>query len=579
MYSNQSIFDSLPILAVAFGRRQNIEVRIGGNQAYTDGRLIQLPSMPLDSPPELATLAFGYLYHETGHIEFTDMNVTAEATQAGPFIKQLENTFEDVRMEGERNATYPGSARALSDLVAEVVKRGQFGTADSIERAGPQDVLTMYLVTRLRHEVLDQPCGEVAALWEPRVKTMLGDTGMVKLDALLDQVQYLDVSADCLALARKVATLIEEEAKDPPPPPESQPGEGEAEDGQGRQGEEDGQDQDQNSGPTQSSGASSTTDQDGEADQQDGSSNPSAQSADGNAPAQPDRAALKQILAAGAGDFRSGDLGDMVSEELSDAAEEARKQACDKGAAVFASTPLEVDKAPDGTSELELVLGESQQLRTKLAIRMQSQEVVRSGHRRQGHRLDGNVAHRLVIGDTRVFQRRARVHKVNTAVQLLLDVSGSMSGENVVLARRAMLAAAVGISQIDGCKVAAAAFPSLQVMKEFDEPARVSARRFSLEADGGTPLAQALVWAAASLSLRREERKMLVVATDGAPDDSVTSAELIRRYARAGVDVIGIGIGTGSVQHLFPMSAVITSVAELPTTMFNLLSNRMRRVA
>ena len=46
---------------------------IGGNRACTDGKEIHLPSLPLNAPSLLHALTLGYLYHETGHIEVTDM--------------------------------------------------------------------------------------------------------------------------------------------------------------------------------------------------------------------------------------------------------------------------------------------------------------------------------------------------------------------------------------------------------------------------------------------------------------------------------------------------------------------------
>ncbi|MBL8269561.1 MAG: hypothetical protein JNL55_24410, partial [Steroidobacter sp.] len=67
----RTLVGALPFVARAIGRRMNIEIRIGGQQAHTDRRsYIQLPTLPFEDP-EVETLAFGYLEHEAAHIRYT----------------------------------------------------------------------------------------------------------------------------------------------------------------------------------------------------------------------------------------------------------------------------------------------------------------------------------------------------------------------------------------------------------------------------------------------------------------------------------------------------------------------------
>ena len=40
---------SLPLLAAALSDQRNIKVDIGGEKAFTDGKTIHLPSLPLDA--------------------------------------------------------------------------------------------------------------------------------------------------------------------------------------------------------------------------------------------------------------------------------------------------------------------------------------------------------------------------------------------------------------------------------------------------------------------------------------------------------------------------------------------------
>ena len=52
----------------------------------------------------------------------------------------------------------------------------------------------------------------------------------------------------------------------------------------------------------------------------------------------------------------------------------------------------------------------------------------------------------------------------------------------------------------------------------------------------------ALWYAAADLIPRREERKVILMLTDGGPDDWASAAEMIAKATAAGIEMIGIGI-------------------------------------
>lgn len=68
MIKIRDIMASLPLVASALGDKYGVTVNIGGNQAYTDGKNINLPTLPLDCDTELLTLARSFLDHEAAHI-------------------------------------------------------------------------------------------------------------------------------------------------------------------------------------------------------------------------------------------------------------------------------------------------------------------------------------------------------------------------------------------------------------------------------------------------------------------------------------------------------------------------------
>ncbi len=50
----QNVLTCLPLLADVLGKSYGVAVTIGGNEAYTDGKTITLPSMPLTDDPDLS---------------------------------------------------------------------------------------------------------------------------------------------------------------------------------------------------------------------------------------------------------------------------------------------------------------------------------------------------------------------------------------------------------------------------------------------------------------------------------------------------------------------------------------------
>jgi Mg-chelatase subunit ChlD len=129
--------------------------------------------------------------------------------------------------------------------------------------------------------------------------------------------------------------------------------------------------------------------------------------------------------------------------------------------------------------------------------------------------------------------------------------------------------------------VAAAAFPGngeddVIVMVQFAERVDRQAGRFaSLEARGGTPMAEAMLWGAGELLAQRKPRRILLVTTDGAYEEELGQA-MVARLARTGIEPLGIGIHC-DVSHLFARSRQIGVIGDLPQAMFELLLEAIQR--
>ena len=90
------IIKALPLLASVLGRKYGVQVRIGGDTAFTNGNIIQLPSLPLDGDETLIGLIRGYLDHEAAHIRATDFD-TLNTANVTPLEKHIWNMLLQIR--------------------------------------------------------------------------------------------------------------------------------------------------------------------------------------------------------------------------------------------------------------------------------------------------------------------------------------------------------------------------------------------------------------------------------------------------------------------------------------------------
>ena len=88
-------------------------------------------------------------------------------------------------------------------------------------------------------------------------------------------------------------------------------------------------------------------------------------------------------------------------------------------------------------------------------------------------------------------------------------------------------------------------------------------------------MAEAIYCAAAHLLMRQEPRRLLVVLTDGEPNDIGATQEIIEKCRSVGLEVYGVGIMDNRVIPVFgkQFSTVVNTIGELPERMFRLLAN------
>ncbi|HAS6353715.1 TPA: VWA domain-containing protein [Vibrio vulnificus] len=541
---NHPLKNALPIVAAAYGEKFGVKVLIQGQDAFTDGERIVIPTANPDDP-HYQQIAWGYLAHEAAHIRHTNFDMVQKASSK-PIRKALLNIIEDVRIENELAKDYPGTRRSISQVIEFMVDTQQMCVPERLE---PASNLQAWLLFRLRCHFLGQKA--LTPLYQAvdeRVRQLFPAAAMSRLSAMLTAVPSLASTGEVLKLVDAIVATLKEESR--PPQDESD----------ADRGDDIGQDtsNDSNNGsdsqtPEAASSATGDVAETGCSDNSDQADN------------------LRQALEASAAQFEP-DTFAQVAEVLSEQAEGHQ-------GVTLLSLPQAEQAMLGDEAILTLSASESAQIRARLRGMVQSSQDNRNHAKRHGLRV---ATHRLAAsqaGESRLFiQRQPRIAP-NAAVHLLVDISGSMGkpiGEGnrkyFHVANEAALALAMALEGIPGVVPAVSYFPGIHQEVSIallpKQSVRHRAACFDQKPRGCTPMAQAMWFAANSLLAQKQKRKLMIVLTDGDPDDWAATHDIVDRCRRSGFELLGIGIQTRSVEKFFPQSIVINDVKDLKRELF-----------
>lgn len=570
------------LVASALGRVLGVKVviRSDAKTAYTDKDSIVLPVLPVNLDAQLSKVLWGFIHHEAGHCRHTDFDILKEPDlRSDRMLNGLFRALEDIRMELAHIAFYPGAARILHDLVQTLVDIGFFKPlpADVDESAAFHAFVLKYLrQTALGQQALaDQVLGAREFL-----EGSMGPGFVTRLVAELQPIHDAASTIDALNLAYRIRQFIEDEL-------EEQQQSQQSDDGNGSSSNE--QTSTSSNHPSSNTGSDSA-DADSNAPDDAASDAPDSSGSDESTGSGDDSASggdeqdnasqsLQKILDGSDLDASLGDLGDALSDVLSEGIENS-------GANPIA---LPADhRRNDGYRDASSVT-QARSVTSRLAVQLKRQlesvnDVV-SDPSYRGKRISRRHLSRVAHKDYRVFAHREQQPEVNTAVVSLIDASGSMSGTEIKIASSAILATALALGTIPFLAHAVGAFPSrkgsdyVEIIQDFGENAEQVSSRFNTDARGSTPLAQALLWAADRLLRRSEERRIVFVATDGQPDDVVSTKQLLTHLRRLNIEVHGLGICTDDDHKLFDSFSVVKDIQCLPQAFLTLFQRVLRRSA
>lgn len=620
---NQSLNNAFPIVAAALGNKFGVNVSVGGSDAYTTGKRINIPAYSLEDP-SYKDVAWGYLAHEAAHVRFTDFAVFGNAA-TNPIRKQIVNILEDIRIEKLMQDTYPGTKRTTEKVVEHLIQTGGFQIIGQNEQVHPASVLSQFLLFRLRNDILGQTA---LSSYADTAESLLEDTfpvgAVTRLNGLLSEMPQLQVTRDCVRLADRILRMIEEEQVKEQEKARQQ---------QQQSQQQDSDDSSSQSQPGQTDQDEAPTDTDSGNSQQDSPSqddnSPTDQDADDSQPAQqpddskPDdqdqvqsQCSVSQpsdaedqdsqpgqghVNTAGSNtdnsrDQNSEQLAQNLASVLSAGDDDVPDDVFEAAKQLLGSQPvnsydedvhmpvaMDSDLNPAiGNALMNKVLGNSGKIRASLQGLVQSSRCDRPVTKRSGNRIDARKLYRLSQGDSRIFERRNHKQAPNTAIHLLVDGSTSMgdSAPNnrnhslMELAIESAMALALALEGISGVNPAVTRFPYLDTenvvsLLKHGQKVRIHAPKFTPIVSGGTPLHTALWYAASSVLATREERKVIMVLTDGQPDDQDLTRVIIKRCEATGIELVGVGV-CFDTSHLFDRSICINDVSELRSEMFRI---------
>ena len=180
---NKTLQHAFPIVAAAIGNRFGIKVSVGGDQAYTDGKTIQLPAYD-GNDPDYQDVAWGLLAHEAAHIRYSDFTLDFGGSV---LRRRLCGAIEDVRIEHELAKDFPGTRLTLRTVIEKMIAKGGF-SASSIDDH-PANILYGYVLKSLRARVLGQTALKpLVDLTEMALKAHFPKGAVIRLQGLLSEV-------------------------------------------------------------------------------------------------------------------------------------------------------------------------------------------------------------------------------------------------------------------------------------------------------------------------------------------------------------------------------------------------------
>lgn len=531
-------------LAMTLGRDAKIKITVGGDGSYCkpDGSHINIARMP--STPLGRMLMTGLVFHEIGHKNHT------KGGRPDGLLGDMMNVIEDVRVDKETIKARPGTCFNLEAVTTHYVNKGSLEPAN-LAHALLGKVMAYGFGRVLKHKSilpLETLCNEM-------MDDAFGQVFIDDVDAIIKDIPKLRSTRDTTVMAQKLIDLL----INPPSQQKQQQQTGSQEvQQQSQKGKGTGTGKNQAAKPDDPK-------QGQEEDQASGSGGNGAGKGGGKRPTPEE---IAEMLRNKTG---YGDLSALIQSELDDIAESTPSSE-------LAGIPMLPDigrlKASCGKLDEVEAISAASRMRARIMGMLQSIKMQPKSYGLSGRKLANGRLVRMATGDPRIFRKKTETIQVNTAVAVLLDLSGSMNGRYEI-ANAAAFALHTTLFGLKGVAICSMEFsgkdkePDVNVLVDFGK--KPKSENFNHHPFDGTPTDTA-IWAGRVMLLQRPEpRKIMLILTDGCPDDSNETKAATKRTMQDGIEIAAIGIMANCVKNYWDNHKIIETIQELPAAMFGIM--------
>ena len=584
--------------ARALAREDEVEVAWSADSPSSSGKNFRVPLPGRSVPPDQAREARGFADSFALKLRHHSERVHEKSAPPEPIARACYDAVEQVRYEALGTTQYNGIRANLDAAVELRTASDPIVRADSAEDVPLPTALSLMLREALTGEAIPERARKGVDMVRDHIEAKAGGDMAALADSLDDQASFQRLALDML---RHLDLTLPQDA------PDEGGEDGDEEDGETPEDEDGADEQDEGDAEpqaTEMAGETAEGDADGEAEedtegeQEMGEGDPSDEGEEGMQPVRPNRPWTDDPL-----DFNYRPYTEAFDEVIE------ASELCDREELERLRTYLD--------SQLAGLQGIVTRLANRLQRRLMAQQNRSWDFDQEEGMLDAARLARVVIspGHSLSYKSERETQFKDTVVTLLIDNSGSMRGRPISIAaisadimartleRCGVKTEILGFTTrawkggqsreawlADGRPAEPGRLNDLRhiIYKQADEPWRRARRNLGLMMREGLLKenidGEALLWAHDRLLRRPEDRRILMVISDGAPVDdstlSVNQAGYLESHLRkvigwiekqSPVQLVAIGIGH-DVTRYYKRAVTIMDVEQLGGTIIEQLA-------
>lgn len=547
---------------IAMMTDEKIHVKIGntGNQSFTSGKEICLSTDYFDlpnnecPPGRKADILAGLAVHEAAHQCHTDFEALAKTEKRGDGLEELRHTIINI-LEDERIEWLVGEERpGLADFLA-VTKNHYFGNS-ALKRDIKNEVMTN---SKSRVEKLIE-----ALLLSVRFPSALDENTVREYWKELNELRgvltpfpkstkaLIDTSERVVEVLKK---LVEEDMKEKQKE-EPQIGNNDSEKEKRNKEQNNGKENSKSNGASAGSGDNSS---------------PSESEINEEIKKQLSTETVKramqnaQALSSVNTDQKkdSGIIRNIDDAEYVNGDSERASGASGGGIKYVKKAPV---SAGSYANRERIVRKYVPAMRKVLACRATDQDYVLRGM--PCGKLNTNKLVSFKSGNEHIFDKQSNVVTESVSLCLVIDESGSMSGDKKLSAELTSVLIEQAVRDITKIRFYAYGFSGSNPLYVYSEPGYRNKKTLgNIRASGGTPAGDAMIIAAHRIRRQFKGKCLMLVVTDGIPDDVAKMRKADEELRRNGFVTIGIGIDDASerIKNIMKETVMMTDISTLPT--------------